>query len=117
MKTNVADTSLHSYFGEVIYKMGDKQKQVLECLMFHGAMTNSEIAKKLGWAINTVTPRNVELRERKLIEEAGIATCSVTGRAAKLWKVVWKQPKEEKVVHQAELPLQVDQNRVMHWTS
>lgn len=85
---SMQDTSLLAYFGEVVHKLGVKQKEVLECLRFNGPMTNSEIANKLKRPINTITPRCKELRDRKLVVEAGNVSCSITGRTAKLWRAV-----------------------------
>jgi hypothetical protein len=48
--------------------------------------TNAEIADKLGWAINRVTPRCNELRRLELVLDAGRRKCRITGSNAHAWK-------------------------------
>ena len=50
---------------------GSCRRAVYEEIKKHKAITAKEIAKKLGWPINTVTPRLCELRERGMIVEGG----------------------------------------------
>ena len=84
------ETSLESY-REVKKTLGKRQKEVMD--VFNNAhfnahpagFTNSEIADFLGWGINRVTPRVLELRKQGLLELNGIRKCRVTGRRAMVW--------------------------------
>lgn len=72
-------------FYDIKPQVGERQKRVLEALSTFGAMTNSEIGEKLGWPINTVTPRTNELVKKKLVREFDRRHCTVTGRQAIVW--------------------------------
>jgi DNA-binding MarR family transcriptional regulator len=71
-----------------------KQAAILEVLkrkptLFHpDDMTNSEIARSLGWGINSVTGRVYELREMNLVGPSTKRTCGVTGRRCQAWKII-----------------------------
>jgi hypothetical protein len=73
--------------------LGAKQKEVLDALSFFPDATNAELAQHLGWPVNRITPRTLELRTLKmpLVVDAGIRKCRVTGSNAHAWKSV--QPK------------------------
>jgi len=95
------DTSLWAH--ELASKnLGAKQKQVLDALRFFPDATNAEIAARMGWEINRITPRVLELRQQGLILEAGKRRCKITGNAAHSWKAKFPvlpsafAPKEEK---------------------
>lgn len=73
--------------------LGYKQAEVLKVLELSTAsLTNSELAKKLGWTINTVVPRTFELREKGLVKEDCKRRCGVTGKTAIAWRI--KRPEE-----------------------
>jgi hypothetical protein len=101
-----ADTSLHAY-ALATQNLGKKQKEVLDTLRFFPDATNAEIAARLRWSINRVTPRMGELRTQGLVLEAGKRTCKVTGGTAHAWKAkhpVLPPAREEKV----EEPIQIN---------
>jgi len=50
---------------------GECRKKVHDMIRKHRAITAKEIAKKLGWEINCVTPRICELRDIGAIVEGG----------------------------------------------
>lgn len=79
------DTSRWAY-DLATQNLGAKQKEVLDCVRFFPDATNAEIAARLGWPVNRVTPRCLELREQGLILEAGRRRCKVTGNTAHAWK-------------------------------
>lgn len=88
MKPKILDTNLKAYFGEVVKKLGERQKIVLHCLFDNRlGMTNLEVARKLGWDTNQVVPRVFELRELELVKDSGKKTCSISGRTAHKWVV------------------------------
>lgn len=63
-------------------KVEDKIREIEE----EKAPTNMEIAKGLGWSINRVTPRVLELRKEGRIEQEGTRKCEETGREAMTWR-------------------------------
>jgi DNA-binding MarR family transcriptional regulator len=50
-------------------------------------VTDRDLAKFLGWSINTVTPRRGELVKLNLIEEAGLTFDYETNRRAQTWRL------------------------------
>lgn len=58
---------------------------VLEALEDIAPATNKMVAKHLGWEINSITPRMLELRSKMKVVEAYKGT-DITGRKAIYWK-------------------------------
>lgn len=84
----IRDTSREAY-ATVLPELTDRQAVVLGLLERYGRpLTNSEIAGELGWSINRVTPRVLELRELGKVRDCGTRACRVTGRTAHQWGVV-----------------------------
>ena len=52
-----------------------------------GELTNAEIGQRLGWPINRVTPRVLELRRMNppKLRDCGIRKCNVTNNTAHQW--------------------------------
>ena len=88
MKTAVQDTSQDTYHREVKPSLGERQQRVYDALQGTEGLTNSELAVKLNWPINTITPRVYELREAGLVADGGTRKCQVTGRTAHVWEVI-----------------------------
>lgn len=86
MKTAVRDTSIAAYRTDVRPTLSERQKTVYELLEHEINLTNSEIAARLDWPINCVTPRVYELRDMGLVIEDGKRHCRVTGRTAYAWR-------------------------------
>ena len=85
-------TSLENY-EKIKKELGNRQAKVLEVFNHVPyAITNSELAARLEWPINTVTPRTNELVKKDLIKEGYKRICSVTGRKAIAWRI--KKPEE-----------------------
>ena len=80
----IQQTSLMAYRS---VDMNRNQKMVLEALEEIYPATNKQIAKRMGWEINSVTPRMLELRSEKLnkVVEA-YRRKDVGGRMAIFWK-------------------------------
>lgn len=96
MQTNVRDTSLRAYAGDVKPTLGDRQRIVYRALQEQHAlgvvsMTNSELAEMLSWPINTITPRIYELRAKGVVVEDCKRACKLTGRMAYAWRVAETQ--------------------------
>jgi hypothetical protein len=79
------DTSLWAY-ARATQNLGKKQKEVLDTLRFFPDSTNAELAARLNWPVNRITPRCLELRKMGLILDAGKRTCKVTGSTAHCWR-------------------------------
>lgn len=79
----IQQTSMAAYL-EVKPKMGRNQKLVLEALEEIYPATNKQIAKHLGWEINSVTPRILELRAKRKVVKAYQDLDG--GRQANFWK-------------------------------
>jgi len=68
--------------------LGDRQKQVLDCIRRCGPATNKDIAKTLGLPINCITSRVKELRDAGVVEVCGSRYDDFTNRTVALFKVV-----------------------------
>ena len=87
----IQETSLRAYW-DVVDTLGLRQYIVFQRLSAE-PMTNTELSDRLGWAINTVTPRVYELREKGLVGEQEKRTCKITGKKCISWHVI--QPRLE----------------------
>lgn len=87
-------TSLNAYYGEVKETMADSQNKILDVLEKHWELSNSEIANILGWSINRVTPRVLELRDQGLVRFVCQRKCRITGRTVKTWTLSLVKPQE-----------------------
>lgn len=85
MQHALQQTSLFAFI-DVQKTLGAKQQAVYEVIKKYGPITNRQIKDKLGWEINSVTPRVKEIRDLNLVVEEGIVKDS-TGRPAIAWKV------------------------------
>lgn len=64
------------------YRSVDKETlkgRVLECIIYNGEQTNTEISRKTGIPINIVTPRTNELIKDGILELGAKRECSITG--------------------------------------
>ena len=80
-------TSLEA-FKQALPRMGIHHAIVLDYIAEHGPVSNYQIADGLGWKINSVTPRNLELRVMEKVRFAGTRTNPKTGRREMMWEVV-----------------------------
>lgn len=81
----ISDTSIKAYKEDALPTLGQRQAVVLRALEALGAATNSELAQKLDWTINRVTPRVYELRKAGKVTDDGKRPCKITGRVAYVW--------------------------------
>ena len=81
----IQETSQWAY-ARAVQNLGAKQKEVLDALRYFPDATNAEIAVRLGWPVNRITPRILELRKMELVFDAGRRRCKVTGSTAHCWK-------------------------------
>ena len=83
------ETSLDIYYTKVLPNLGERQAEVLRVFLDNPFVgwTNMETAEVLGWSINRVTPRVLELRKKRLLVLAERRLCNVTGNPAMAWKL------------------------------
>ena len=79
-------TSLEAWV-EIQPKITGRRKQVFLALYELKEATNMEIARYLGWSINRVTPRVLELRDMGVVGQSRIRECEVTKNNARAWKI------------------------------
>jgi hypothetical protein len=87
-KHGILDTSLEAY--ELVKpRLNEMQERVLS--VFYEQpwrdWTNMEIAGRLGWSINRVTPRVYELRKLDILTQSQRRKCKVTKNNAYAWKM------------------------------
>jgi len=75
-------------FEEVLENLGDRQKAVYYALKELGEADNLTISKFLNLPINSITPRVLELRNKKLVGVAREGFSPVTKRKVIFWKCV-----------------------------
>ncbi len=83
----IQDSSREAY-ESILPELNDRQATILALLERSQPMTNSEIAQVVGWSINRVTPRVLELRTKGKVADFGVRVCRVTGRSAHQWSAV-----------------------------
>lgn len=77
-------TSLLAY-QEAKARLTNTQSQVYRALEEIYPATNKMVAKHLGWEINSITPRMLELRGKRKVVEAYKGK-DITGRTAIFWE-------------------------------
>ena len=70
-KTMIQQTSLEAFETAKVSK-GKRYMQICEALAIHGHLSNKEISDLTGLAINQVTPRVLELRQKGIIKDMGM---------------------------------------------
>jgi len=83
---SMQDTSLYAWV-ELQPALGDRQAIVYKAIQDLGTPTNKDIAGYLGIAINSITPRVLELRKMGLVERAGTVQ-QANGRPAIQWMII-----------------------------
>lgn len=89
----IQQTSLDTYFAEVKPHAHSKRQIVLEAIEEIQPCNNREIAKHLGWEINSITGRVHELRTLGKVIEAFKAH-DTNGRKTIFWKPAPASSKE-----------------------
>lgn len=85
MRALVKETSLDAY--RQLEGLSAKLKRVFEAIKELGEACNLDIAYKLQWSINRVTPRTNELVKMKIVTEAKRDITPRTGKKVIFWKV------------------------------
>jgi hypothetical protein len=85
IKEMIQDTSLFAHT-IATHNLGRKQKEVFDCLRHFPDATNAELSARMGWPVDRIKPRVLELRKMGLILDAGKRRCKVTGGTAHAWK-------------------------------
>ena len=89
MTLQATDTRNQSY--HQLRNLGAKQATVLAVIETDGPICNRRIARLLGWDVNCVTPRCLELRAKGLVEKAGEEWDEATERKVATWRVSQSQ--------------------------
>jgi len=74
-------------FEEAKLNINDKQLAVYRVINQSLRINDREIAEKLQWPINRVTPRRGELVDAGHIESAGVFLDPASGRKVNYWKI------------------------------
>ena len=82
----IQETSINAYKG-IQSELGERQKQVVNALQTLKVANNREIAQFLKLPINSITPRTLELREKKLITVSRVDKDTITGRQSIFWEL------------------------------
>ena len=80
--TQMQMTSLSAY-SDVKKNLNRKQQNVYEAIEEIGPATNRQLAEHLGWPINSITPRVLELRQKSKVISCFVAPDG--GRNANWW--------------------------------
>ncbi len=86
MQTLVRETSLDAY--HQLEGLSAKRKRVFEAIKELGEACNLDIAYKLQWPINRVTPRTNELVKMRIVTEAKRDITPRTGKRVIYWKII-----------------------------
>lgn len=79
------DTSVNALKSVRPY-LGQRQAEVMAVFNEPDTrLTNNEIAQRLGWSINCVTPRVFELRAMGKLTSFGKRPCAITGKTSMVW--------------------------------
>ena len=81
----VQQTSMMAFL-DVMPSVGKRQREVYAMLARLGASSNTELSVALGWSINRVTPRIMELRKAGWVVDGGVRACRVTHRDVHTWR-------------------------------
>jgi hypothetical protein len=87
-RPQVQYTSLDAYLSITPKHLCHAQKMVHEAIARMGEATDKDIADRLRWPINRVTPRRGELQSMNRIRCIGERKDDQTGRRMMIWKVL-----------------------------
>jgi len=87
--SQVQQTSLDVYYQKVLPNLMRRQREVLRVFIDnpYRDFTNMEVAAMLGFSINRITPRVLELRNKGLLVKYCRRRCAVTGNMAYAWRL------------------------------
>lgn len=74
-------------FSEILEELNERQTEVFNALMQHGAMCNEQIADALNVFPHQVTPRVLELRRKGIIVFSGYGKSKTSGKTVSIWQV------------------------------
>lgn len=82
----IQQTSLEAY-QDIQGKIPKSRLVILNMLKSLGSANNMILSKKLGWSINRITPRILELRNAGIVEKDCLRQCPITKRITWFWRV------------------------------
>ncbi len=81
-------TSLKTYMGlKETGKLGHRQRQIYNALLYKGSMNNTQLSKLLRLPISSITPRVRELVKDAMVVQGQKKPCPYTKRTTIFWKV------------------------------
>lgn len=80
----VQQTSLQAYL-DIVFNLSSRQKKVFQLIKRLQPCSNKQISEYSRLAINSVTPRVLELRRKGLVTNEGTRRCPITGKNEMLW--------------------------------
>jgi hypothetical protein len=83
----ITETTLMSWIA-LQPSISRKQRAVYQVISAFGPIDNVGVSRALGWPINTVTPRVLELRKSGLVIPHDYATSQETNRSVTRWKTI-----------------------------
>lgn len=75
-------------FESIVGELGERQLQVLNALKILNVANNRQISEFVKLPINSVTPRILECRNKKLITVAKVDKDNVTNRQTIFWRAL-----------------------------
>jgi DNA-binding MarR family transcriptional regulator len=79
----IQQTSMMAFLTDVKPKLNQKQHEVYRAIEQYGPITNKQLAEVMNRPVNTITPRVLELRQKRHIVSCYIAEDG--GRKAHYW--------------------------------
>lgn len=79
-------------YKEAKQNISTKRQQVFSAIRRLGKCTDRQIADTLGWSINSVTPRRLELVESNLVTMVGRNKDVKTNRTVKYYEITKLEP-------------------------
>lgn len=92
MKRHIEKTSLDAY-NIISLELSERQNEVYEIIKEFGPISNSDISRKLGLPINSITPRVYELREIGIVIRQGTTKDKLTSMTVIVWGIPTKLKK------------------------
>ena len=92
MKTNVQQSSLNVYHGEVVARKGIQADRIKAYMEGRGWVSGRQISEALGLVPGTVSARCKELEEAgELLRDEGLRKCPVSGRGVHMMRLAEEQ--------------------------
>ena len=84
IRMGIQQTSLEAYVS-IVFDLSNKQQRVYQLIKRLQPCSNKQISEYSRLAINSITPRVLELRKKGIVSNQGTRICPVTGKREMLW--------------------------------